>query len=109
MAVRAMVSTIHQFSQVPSIKLKRIFIIDHYAQIKRMSRRVKKYQNQIQLKNASNNNPNNIDLDADQGHSSFAHIFGVPQIPEVVSSTSESDDEAEPEEYRTPYVDHAKS
>lgn len=106
MAVRAMVSTVRQFSLIPTVKLKRILVIDHHAQIKRISRRVKKYQNQIQSRNLINNS--NIDIDGDDERS-FANIFGVPQIPEVVSSTSESDDEAEPEEYRFPYVDHAKS
>jgi hypothetical protein len=101
MTNRAMVSSIRQFSHNPSIKLKRIVLIDHHVRIKRMSKRVKKYQNQIQPTN------NNIDLDADSGLS-FTNIFGVPKLPELVS-TSESDDDVEPEEYDLPYVDQAKA
>jgi hypothetical protein len=104
MAARAMVSAIRQFSQNSSVKLKRIVIVDHQIQIKRMSKRVKKYQNQTKLPTG-----NNIDLDKDDGHS-FANIFGIPKLPEVVgSSSNESDDEMEPEEYSLPYIDHAKS
>ena len=106
MTIRAMFSAIRQFSHSPAIKLKRINIIDHQVRIKRMSKRVKKYQNQ--LRKTTTNNPNNIDLDADDGQS-FTNIFGVPKIPEIVSTTSESDDEMEPEEYELPYVDHAKA
>jgi hypothetical protein len=105
MAARAMVSSIRQFSQISSIKLKRILIIDHRVQIKRMSKRIKKFQNQVQSKSSVNNN---IDLDIEDGLS-FANIFGIPKMPEIVSTTSESDDEIEPEEYKLPYTDHAKS
>jgi alpha-D-ribose 1-methylphosphonate 5-triphosphate diphosphatase PhnM len=106
MTTRAMFSAIRQFSQNPSVKLKRIIIVDHQVQIKRMSKRVKKYQKQNQTKSSTNNN--NIDLDKDDGQS-FTNIFGIPKISEVVSSSSESDDEIEPEEYVLPYIDQAKS
>ena len=102
MTARAMLSSIRQFSHSGSTKLKRIIIIDHEVKIKRMSQRVKKYQNQIQTKPS-----NNIDLDADGGLS-FTNLFGVPKIPET-TSTSESDEDNEPEEYILPYIDHAKS
>jgi len=105
MAARAMVSSIRQFSQISSIKLKRILVIDHHVQIKRMSKRIKKFQNQVQSKSSVNNN---IDLDTDDGLS-FTNIFGIPKMPEIVSTTSESEDEIEPEEYKLPYTDHAKS
>ncbi len=105
MAARAMVSSIRQFSQISSIKLKRILVIDHHVQIKRMSKRVKKFQNQLKTKPTINNN---IDLDADEGLS-FTNIFGVPKISELGSTTSESEDEIEPEEYEHPYADLAKS
>jgi hypothetical protein len=105
MTNRAMVSSIRQFSHTALVKLKRIVIVDHHIPIKRMSKRVKKYQNQIQSKSSMNSN---IDLDADDGQS-FTNIFGVPKIPEIVSTTSESEDDIEPEEYELPYVDHAKS
>jgi hypothetical protein len=105
MTVRAMVSAIRQFSQTSSVKLKRIIITDHHVRIKRISKQVQKYQNQMETR--TTNNYNNIDLDDDDGQS-FTNIFGVPRIPEIVSTTSESDDEIEPEEYILPYTDHAK-
>jgi hypothetical protein len=105
MTVRAMVSAIRQFSQNVSIKLKRIIIVDHQVQMKRMNKRVKKYQKQVQTKMTSNNS---IDLDTDTTGNSFANIFGVPKIPEIVSTTSESDDDIELEEYQLPYTDLAK-
>lgn len=104
MTVRAMVCAFRQFSRNSSIKLKRIIVVDHQVQIKRMNERVKKYQTQTQLKNTANNN---IDLDADDGHS-FTNIFGVPKVPEMIPSSSESDDGLESEE-ELPYTDHAKS
>jgi hypothetical protein len=105
MTNRAMVSSILQFSHSTPIKLKRIVIIDHHVQIKRMSKRVKKFQNQLKTKPTINNN---IDLDADEGLS-FTNIFGVPKISELGSTTSESEDEIEPDEYEHPYADLAKS
>ncbi len=105
MAARAMISSIRQFSQISSIKLKRIIIIDHHVQIKRLSKRIKKFQNQVPSKSSVNHN---IDLDAEEGLS-FTNIFGVPKMPEIVSTTSESDDDIEPEEYKLPYTDHAKA
>ncbi len=105
MTIRAMISSIRQFSQSSSVKLKRIIIIDNHTRIKRMSKRVKKFQNQFQTKSSNNNH---IDLDNDEGQS-FTNIFGVPKIPEIISTTSESDDDIEPEEYQLPYVDHAKA
>jgi hypothetical protein len=104
MTVRAMVCAFRQFSQNSSIKLKRIIVVDHQIQIKRMNERVKKYQKEIQSKTTINNN---IDFDADDGNS-FTKIFGVPKIPEIVSSTSESDDGIDSEEQQLPYIDHAK-
>ena len=106
MTTRAMVTAIRQFSQNPSVKLKRIIIADHHGQIKRMNKRVKKYQRQNQTK--TNNNNNHIDLDKDDGQS-FANIFGIPKIPEVGSSSSESEDEVEADEDLLPYTDHAKA
>ena len=101
MTVRAMLSAIRQFSRTSTGKLTRVSIIDRQPLIKRMSRRVRKYQNQT----ASNNTI--IDIDDTQ---SFTQIFGVPKLPEIVSTTSDSDDEEnESEEYLLPYVDHAKS
>ncbi|CAF0719495.1 unnamed protein product [Adineta steineri] len=107
MTVRAMVSAFRQFSQNPLIKLKRIIVVDHQVQIKRINKRVKTYQNQNQIQTKSTNN-NNIDFDKDDGHS-FDNIFGVPKSHENVSSSSESDDDVEGEEYQLPYTDHAKS
>ena len=103
MAARAIVSSIHQFSHSTSSKLRRIIIVDHQAQIKRMSKRVQQYQRQIQTKS------NHIDLDADAGLS-FTNIFGVPKITQTISSSSESDDDNnQPEEYTLPYIDQARS
>ena len=104
MTVRAMLSAIRQFSRTSTGKLTRVSIIDRQPLIKRMSRRVRKYQNQT-APTASNNTI--IDIDDTQ---SFTQIFGVPKLPEIVSTTSDSDDEEnESEEYLLPYVDHAKS
>ncbi|CAF2428088.1 unnamed protein product [Rotaria sp. Silwood2] len=102
MAARAMITAIRQYSQNLSTRLKRILIVDHQVQIRRMSKRVKKYQKQLQIKELLNNN---IDLDTDDGHS-FTYIFGVPRIPEIASSSSESDDDIEPEDYQLPYKHH---
>lgn len=103
MAARAIVSSIRQYSHSNSIKLRRITIIDHQVQIKRMSKRVQKYQRQIQAKPS-----NQIDLDLDEGIS-FTNIFGVPKITQAISSSSDSDDNDQPEEYVLPYIDQAKS
>ncbi|UJR38233.1 hypothetical protein I4U23_030906 [Adineta vaga] len=99
MTVRAMVSAFRQFSQNVSIKLRRIIVVDHHVQIKRMSKRVKQYQNRIQMKTN-----NNIDFDHDDGHS-FVSVFGEQKI----SNISSSEDETESEEYQLPYTDHARS
>lgn len=103
MTVRAMISSIRQFSRNGTGKLQRIVIIDHHSSIKRMSKRVKKYQNQFPSKTSTNK----IDFDLDDGQS-FTNIFGVPKLPEIVSSTSDSEND-EGEEYQLPYVDHAKA
>lgn len=107
MGVRAMISALRQFSQNSSAKLKRFIIVDHQVQIQRMSRRVKKYQKQVQTKISIGNN---IDLDNDDGHA-FAEVFGVPQsvMPVPNSSGSDSEEEVEPEEYILPYIDQARS
>ncbi|CAF0825398.1 unnamed protein product [Rotaria sordida] len=104
MAVRAMISAIRQYSQNLSIKLKRIIIVDHQIQIKQMNKYMKKYQKQIEKTITINND---IDLDSDDGHS-FTYIFGVPKVPEIISSTSESDDDIELEDYQFPYKHHTK-
>jgi hypothetical protein len=115
MAVRAMISAIRQLSQNPSMRLRRIVVVDHQTRIKSLSKRVKKYQKQsrrqdsakshpsAQLKRVSSN-ANHIDLDAGD-EQSFASAFGVPKIPEVTTGTSDS----EPEEYAVPYTDNAKA
>lgn len=101
-----MLTAIRLFSQNLSIKLRRCLIIDHYMQINRLSKRVKIYQNQVQGKASTSNT---IDLDSDTGQS-FVNIFGVPKIPAIASTSSESDDaDNEPEEYLMPYIDRAKS
>ncbi|CAF3412168.1 unnamed protein product [Rotaria sp. Silwood1] len=105
MTFRAMISAIRQYSQNSSITLKRIIIVDHQIQIKRMSKRVEKYQKQLQ-KPISHNNNNNIDLNTGDRHS-FAYIFGVPKISEVTSSASDTDDDIEPEDYQLPYKHHS--
>lgn len=102
MTVRAMISAIRQFSLNGTGKLQRIVIIDHHSSIKRLNKCVKKYQKQFPSKSS----PNRIDFDLDDGQS-FANIFGVPKLPEMISSTSESENDGE--EYQLPYVDHAQS
>lgn len=104
MTVRAMVSAVRQYSQNVSMKIKRINIVDHDAQIKRMKKRVNKYLKQTETKLTTSDS---IDLDDDDGKS-FAYIFGVPTIPEILSSSSESDDEIEPEDYQHPYKHQTK-
>ena len=92
MTVRAMVSAIQQYSQNLSSKLKRIIIVDHYEQIKRMSKRVQKYQKQTQAKSSINNDKIDFNNDDEQ---SFVSVFGVPKISKAVSSNSETDDDHE--------------
>ncbi|CAF3407205.1 unnamed protein product [Rotaria socialis] len=106
MTGRAMICAIRQYSLNSSIKLKRIIIVDYEVQIKRMSKRVKKYHAAVQK---SLPLTNNIDFDGDDGQS-FAYIFGVPKIPEIVSSESESenDNDIEAEEDQLPYKHHTK-
>jgi hypothetical protein len=100
MAARAMINSIQQFSQNTSIKLKRILIVDHHTQIKRMSKHMTKFQNQLQRKDSINNN---IDLNRVKEQSN------VPKLPENISTASDSDDDNEPEEYQLPYVDRPKA
>ncbi|CAF1610522.1 unnamed protein product [Rotaria magnacalcarata] len=104
MTARAMICAIRQYSLNSLIKLKRIIIVDYEAQIKRMGKRVKKYHTAVQK---SLPLTNNIDFDGDDGQS-FAYIFGVPKIPEIVSSESENDNDIEVEEDQLPYKHHTK-
>lgn len=103
MAVRAMVSAFRRFSMNPSIKLKRILVVDHHVQINRMSKRVKQYQSRTQTKASTN-----VNFIADD-EQTFASVFGVPKVSDVPSSGGESDEETESEEYQLPYTDHARS
>ena len=108
MTVRAMVCALRQFSQNPSIRLKRFVIVDHYSQIHRISQRVKKYQKITQFSQQQKLINSHIDLDNDDTES-FCSIFGVPKIPDVVSSTSESEEEMDSEDYSLPYASHARN
>lgn len=107
MTVRAMVSAFRLFSQNPAIKLKRIVVVDHQAQIKRMSKRVKQYQRRVET-TPSQHQRHSVDFDTDDGQS-FASIFGVRRASKTIASADESDEDADAEEYQLPYTDHARS
>lgn len=103
MTFRAMILAIRQHSKSTSTKLKRIIIVYQPTQIKRINKRMQKYQKNMQKSVTFNDN---IDLDNDD-EVSFAYLFGVPKIPEITSSSSESDNDTEPNDVHLPYKHHS--